>query len=113
MSISSMEGELNCKTCRKRVPVKEMKFSKDGSGLVCEDCTNREKHGVNVKVQPIPRPVEAERKKIAYYCKSCNFRFSRAIDFRGPSNCPNCSRNTIIANLPKNADDLMRELEYL
>lgn len=107
-----MEKELNCKLCRKRVPLEEMKFCKDGSGLICAECSNKEKHGVNLKIEskPIQKPVE-NKKKIAYYCRSCNFRFTRAIDFRGPRVCPNCNKDTIIANLPTNADDLLRELD--
>ncbi len=60
-----------------------------------------------------PSEPEQPKKKIAYYCRSCNFRFARAIDFRGPRTCPNCNKDTIIANLPSNADDLLRELDRM
>jgi len=111
-----MVTELNCTSCKRRVPLNTMKYAKDGSGLICEECLDKQVHGVNIKIKPKPikKYVETSRKKkVSYTCKSCSFRFSRAIDFRGPKNCPNCGKDKVAYNLPNDADELLRELEKM
>ena len=60
------------------------------------------------------RPVDTTpKKKVDYTCRSCSFRWSRAIDFRGPKLCPNCARDTVMYNLPNDADELLRALDRM
>jgi len=42
-----------------------------------------------------------------------NNKWSRALDFRGPKLCPSCGRDTIMYNLPNDADELLRELDRM
>ena len=110
-------AELTCSACKNRVLLGSMRYSKDGKGLICEDCLNKQNNGVNLRVKPqttFKRPVDVTpRKKVDFICKSCSFRWNRAIDFRGPKLCPNCGRDSIVYNLPNDADELLRELDRM
>jgi rubrerythrin len=110
-----MASELNCASCKKRVLVHSMKYSKDGRGLICEECTLKQGSGAKLKIKTptFSAPAVQTTNKIVYVCKVCSFKFSRGADFRGPKLCPNCGRDTIIYDLPNKADDLLRELERL
>ena len=115
--------ELNCNACKKRTQLNSMKYAKDGSGLVCEDCLNKQLDGKAIRMKTqvpsyaIPgvntRNVDGQKKKVDYTCKSCSFKFSRAIDFRGPKLCPNCGKDSILFNLPNDADDLLKALDKM
>ncbi len=115
----AIQPELTCNACKKRSPLNTMKYSKDGSGLICEDCLMKQNGGVNLRNKPQatfdakPAVQTEQKKKVMYTCKTCNFRFSRALDFRGPRLCPNCGRGDVIYNLPNKADDLLRELDEM
>ncbi|MBN2421518.1 hypothetical protein JXB27_04535 [Candidatus Woesearchaeota archaeon] len=111
------EAELTCNSCKKRVVLNEMKYSKDGAGLICSECYDKEFHGgVSLRqkheMTNIPAPVE-NKKKVQFVCKHCAFRYSRALDFRGPKLCPNCGRDSVVYNLPNKAEDLLRELDEM
>ncbi|MEK6886835.1 MAG: hypothetical protein AABW88_03305 [Nanoarchaeota archaeon] len=111
-----MTAELNCNGCRSRVGLASMKYSKDGKGLICESCYNKQTSGisVNIKPQTFNRPIDTTpKKKIEFFCKNCSFKWSRALDFRGPKLCPGCGRNSIMYNLPNDADELLRELDKM
>ncbi len=111
-----MAAQLTCNSCKNRVSLDTMRYSKDGSGLICENCWNKQHHGVNLKIKPqtFTKPVDTTpKKKVQYTCRSCSFRFSRSLDFRGPKLCPNCGKDTIMYNLPNDADELLRELDRL
>ena len=113
------EAELTCNSCKKRTALNSMKYAKDGSGLVCEDCLSRQlNNGVNVRAmnQPAEKaPVSTvEKKKVAYTCTSCGFKYSRALDFRAQSKiCPNCGKGTTVHNLPNDAEKLLKELDEM
>lgn len=112
-----MAAELHCNSCRTRVQLASMRYSKDGKGLICESCWNKQNKGVDLKVIPqttFTRPIDtAPRKKVEYFCKNCSFKWSRALDFRGPKLCPGCGRDTVMYNLPNDADELLRELDRM
>ncbi len=111
-----MAAELSCNACRTRVPLPSMRYSKDGAGLICESCYSKQNGGINLKITPqsFSRPVDnIPRKKVVYTCKTCRYKFSRGLDFRGPRLCPNCGKGDIIYNLPNDADELLRELDRM
>lgn len=112
------QAELTCNSCKKRTALNEMKYSKDGAGLICSECHDRASNGgINLRKaqETIAAPVSAApRKKVDYTCKNCRFKYSRAIDFRAQSKiCPNCGRDTVVYNLPNKADDLLKELDQM
>ena len=47
----------------------------------------------------------SERKK--YKCAACNWKFSRNFT---PKLCPYCGKESVVIDVPKNADDLLREV---
>ncbi|HME87317.1 MAG TPA: hypothetical protein VKE88_02800, partial [Candidatus Nanoarchaeia archaeon] len=113
-----------CNACKKRTPLPEMKYSKDGSGLICSDCLNKQIGGVNLRPSSqvsapgasfAPKQVlEDQKKKVQYTCRACNFRYSRALDYRGGTKiCPNCGRDTVSYNLPNDANKLLKELDEM
>jgi len=110
-----MGTEITCSDCSKKTQINTMRYSRDGSGLICQDCGI--KQGTNrLKITPNPftkKPELVPKKKIVYVCKACNYRFTRAVDFTGPKICPYCGKNTVIYDLPNHADDLLRELDKL
>ena len=113
-----MTAELNCNACRNRVGLASMRYSKDGKGLICEACYGKQSGGVNLKVIPqttFSRSANdsAPKKKVDFFCKNCSFKWARAIDFRGPKLCPSCGRDTVMYNLPNDADDLLRALDRM
>ena len=112
-----MAAELTCNSCKSRVALAGMRYSKDGKGLICENCWTKQSNGVNLRVKPqttfTRQSDNTPRKKVDFVCRSCSFRWSRAIDFRGPKLCPNCSRDTVLYNLPSGADDLLRALDKM
>jgi hypothetical protein len=113
--------ELTCNSCKKRVPLGTMRYAKDGSGLICEECLNRQNNGgINLKAAisattPFTKKQieETPKKKVSFTCTSCRFKYARALDFRGPKSCPNCGKDTVVYNLPNNADALLKELDEM
>jgi hypothetical protein len=111
-----MAAELNCNSCRNRVSLAQMRYSKDGKGLICETCYDKQNNGVSIKVkqQTFIRPIDTTpKKKVEFFCKNCSFKWSRGIDFRGPRLCPSCGKDTVMYNLPNDADELLRELDRM
>jgi hypothetical protein len=113
-----IQPELTCSSCRKRSPLNEMKYSKDGSGLICGGCHDKQTNGgisLRPSAQEVKVPVNTTpRKKVEYTCKNCRFKYARAIDFRAQSRlCPNCGKCNVVYNLPNKADDLLRELDEM
>ncbi len=108
-------AELTCNSCKQRVALNSMKYSKDGTGLICENCLNKQNNGVSLRIKPqttFTKPSDSlPKKKVKYSCKMCRYQFERALDFRGPRLCPNCGREDIMYNLPNDADDLLKELD--
>lgn len=114
----SKTPELTCQACKKRVALGTMRYSKDGSGLICESCVQKSSGKINLKssIQEVSLPKSnnvKHGKKVEFYCKNCSFKWSRAIDFRGPKLCPSCGRDTVMYNLPNDADELLRELDRM
>lgn len=110
------EPELTCNSCKKRTAMSTMKYSKDGAGLICGACLDKQNNGVALTSRaPVatPMPDEDTRKKVSFSCRNCGYRYARVLDFRGPKLCPNCGRDTVSYNLPNKADQLLRELEDL
>lgn len=113
-----MIGELSCKLCKKRVDASSMKYAKDGSGLVCSECS--EKQSGKLKV-PMPQLMKEAPKtvrsagKIEFRCKACSYKFSRTADYYdlGQKVCPMCGKETLMSDLPKDADELLRKLDFL
>ena len=112
-----MTAELNCNSCRNRVSLESMRYSKDGRGLICESCWNKQSTGVSIKVKPQTtfsrQSHTGSKKKVEYFCKNCSFKWSRGLDFRGPKLCPGCGRDTVMYNLPNDADELLKELDRM
>lgn len=50
----------------------------------------------------------AERKK--YKCNACNWKFSRNFT---PRLCPYCGKEAVTIDAPKNASDILREVEEI
>ena len=115
-----VQPELTCKSCKKRTPLNQMKYSKDGSGLICEECLNKETSSLAISQKTTPASfsskittADQQKKKVEYHCTSCAFKWARALDFRGPRVCPNCGRTSVVYNLPNDADKLLRELDQM
>ena len=111
-----MNQELNCSACHRRVAVSDMKYSRDGSGLICDQCSMKQGSGVKLKIKSstFTKSVDfVAKKKITYICTSCNYKYDRVAGFRGPRICPNCSKRQVIYDLPKDANELMKELDKL
>jgi len=49
-----------------------------------------------------------ERKK--YKCNACNWKFSRNFS---PLLCPYCGKSAVVMDVPKNAEDLIKEVEEI
>ncbi|MBI2575076.1 hypothetical protein HYV82_04280 [Candidatus Woesearchaeota archaeon] len=90
-----------CGLCNSRVDIREMKYHKSGSYLMCRNCHEKQSPGAKVAVQT-PAPAiksvnEVARKspaKVSYRCKNCSYRFSRAQDYVFES-CPYCGKKTV------------------
>ena len=90
-----------CMKCKKKVAVKDMKYSKNGEDLICVECSNAEK-GVKVPasgsglIKPMPASAtkapqkEASIQKISYECEKCGYKFSRNKGIPVNS-CPYCN----------------------
>ena len=111
-----MTAQLTCNACKTRVSLSSMRYSKDGKGLICDGCWTKQNGGANLRIpKPVfTRPVDATpREKVDFTCRSCSFRWHRGLDFRGPKLCPNCGKDSIMYNLPNDADDLLRALDKM
>ncbi len=53
-------------------------------------------------------PPVAQRQK--YKCNACNWKFSRNFT---PQLCPYCGKEAVVIDAPKNADDILREVEEI
>ncbi|MBI2545958.1 hypothetical protein HYV81_02150 [Candidatus Woesearchaeota archaeon] len=88
-----------CMKCKKKVAVKDMKYSRNGEDLICMECSNAEK-GVKVPgassglVRPMASSAKQAQKetsqKVSYECEKCGYKFSRNKGI--PINsCPYCN----------------------
>ncbi len=100
---SSMEKMLPCHGCRRKTPIKELKYGPEGVHLFCPYC----KAGIQKKPEAKlakPRDVEVmgtgERaigslKTTRYRCRACNYPFTRFCKIEDI--CPYCSaRGTVV-----------------
>lgn len=92
-----------CMKCKKKVSVKDMKYSRNGEDLICAECSNAEK-GVKAAgsspglIKPMPSSVSApvsksqepSVQKISYECEKCGYKFSRNKGIPVIS-CPYCN----------------------
>ena len=98
-----------CMKCKKKVPVKSMKYSKNGEDLICMDCHNLEKgikpaaSGSSGLVRPMPSgspsaamtgtkqgTKDLPSSKIAYACEKCGYKFTRSKEHPVVT-CPYCN----------------------
>jgi hypothetical protein len=80
--------------CKKKTPIKNMRYDKDGKSLLCMDCANR----FTDKTKQTTPPKSAETKKaktelselkIQYQCERCKYKFSRKKSW-SENRCPYC-----------------------
>ncbi len=92
---------MRCGLCNSRVDIREMKYHKSGSYLICRSCHEKQFPGAKVVVQKqspaIKEVAEVARKspgKVSYRCKNCSYRFSRAKEHYFEQ-CPYCGKRTV------------------
>lgn len=100
-----MERELRCKRCNKYVPIKEMKYEKTGTFLVCAACRGEEKKAP--KVMPLVKRPFGEPKLYKYQCRDCRYQFKRS-PVSPVSKCPNCGSSKLIRYEKMDADDVLK-----
>ncbi len=89
-----------CMKCRTKVPIKSMKYSKNGEDLVCANCYDAERGKITAKAQeslirPMPasagiKAKEATPQKISYECGKCGYKFARNREVI-VNTCPYCN----------------------
>lgn len=120
MAEQQLKGDvlITCKTCKKRFPMREFRYDKTGTNLICKDCftSTRTPSGVlhdarriaPEKLEPTgPRLRDGELLK--YYCVACRFKFSRRADFKF-ENCPSCGKlGAVKRETPMSTSQLLEE----
>ncbi len=114
---------ITCKSCRKRFPLRELRYDRTGSDLVCKDCFSASRRPGEVvrdirrispeKLEPTGPRIRDNAALIKYYCLACRFKFSRRADFRF-DNCPSCSKSgSIRKDVPLSTSQLLEESDNL
>ncbi len=102
-----------CMKCKKKVPIKSMRYSKNGEDLICIDCHNIEmsnaQSSVNGLIKPMPtlsasstktdkhKTKDLPSQKISYECSKCGYRFSRNKEVI-VNLCPYCNGGPLAKN---------------
>ena len=103
-----MVQSMYCMKCKKKVPIKSMKYSKSGEDLICQDCSNAEKGNIKGSaagtpglVRPMSNPSAAMvgtkesgkgglSSKVSYECEKCGYKFTRNKEIPVVT-CPYCN----------------------
>lgn len=90
---------ISCRKCKKRFPMNELKYDKNGEDLVCSECFDMgrtpQETASNMKnvspsrlVRTGPRNF-SEQTSIKYICMDCQYKFTRRKDYE-VFKCPYC-----------------------
>ncbi len=110
---------ITCRSCRKRYPIRELRYDKTGSDLICKDCFSASRRPNDVlqdmkrippeKLEPTGPRVRDNADLLKYYCLTCRFKFSRRTDFHF-ENCPSCGKmGSIRKDVPLSTSQLLED----
>jgi len=113
---------LRCNICKGKVPLKEIRYSQDGTKLVCLGCYQSETKARDSPLR-VAQPMRRENrmtlstpghrlsnKKINYTCTNCSYKFSRAEGFDFGNKCPYCGKKEYVRmNSEVSAENLLKE----
>lgn len=107
---------ITCKFCTNKVPLRNMRYNREGSDLICRACYEKSvaknmNFGKSVKEQ---RREEKETKVYEsgdelcnYICPSCRFKFSRRRNTIMKLRCPYCGKGKVIVDTQSKAQDIL------
>ncbi len=104
---------MRCGRCLQQVPLKQMKYAKDGRTLVCLRCRGLgvQEHLDRLRRKEAGHDASPPVSRTRYACTDCGFTFSRGN--LTPKQCPYCGKERVVpqetisgAGLLDEADDL-------
>ena len=96
---------LKCNQCKNKFPLKEMRYNREGTQLICQTCFEGQSKPKEVKLRkskdlfsrlPLSKDPRYSENKIKYTCSNCHYRFSRAEGFDFGNTCPYCGKKDYI-----------------
>jgi predicted RNA-binding Zn-ribbon protein involved in translation (DUF1610 family) len=102
---------MTCKRCGKKTIMKNMRYDKDGSSMICIDCLNKEVQLRDPKTLPThSEPKKAAKKEAVtkWYCQDCKYHFERKTTAQ-VSKCPYCGKAGYLMPETKLASDKIIE----
>lgn len=112
---------LRCNICKGKVALKDVRYSQDGTKLVCLGCYESETKAKDspLRIPPTRRENKMiistpghriSNKKTNYTCTNCSYKFSRAEGFDFGKRCPYCGKKEYIRKDSEvSADSLLKE----
>ncbi len=119
--LKQLKGDvlITCKSCKKRYPMRELRYDKKGEDLVCKECFSSSKNTGDIvqdikKIDPAKLEPTGPRSRdalamVKYYCIACRFKFTRKQEFHF-ENCPSCGKlGAIKKDVPLTSSQLLEE----
>ena len=116
VSMGQLAAAMKCNTCGNRSLMSDMRYSRHSDSLVCLHCFEAQKSGgVRGALRAAKKRAEPKQEDqfLKYKCSACGYRFSRkqSVDFG--SVCPYCSRETAARISGNEAQQLIRESQFI
>ncbi|PIN80351.1 hypothetical protein COV16_01010 [Candidatus Woesearchaeota archaeon CG10_big_fil_rev_8_21_14_0_10_34_8] len=104
-----MTAQYPCKRCNKKVSFKEVRYSNNGSDLICALCYDAtiKKQLVSDKSQEVQKTPAGKPVKDKYICVKCRYGFKYKSS-EAVLKCPNCGCAEVLKD-DYNADKLLKE----
>ena len=94
---------IRCNECKEKFTLNEMRYSKDGTQLICKACLDTESRPKIVNLQPkqgiFSKPIPRRKlstTKVRFTCDNCHYKFTRGEDFDFGMVCPYCGKKDCV-----------------
>ncbi|MFH1511428.1 MAG: hypothetical protein ABIF10_07080 [Candidatus Woesearchaeota archaeon] len=97
-------GQMTCESCKKTVPISDVKYIMRGEKrqAMCKNCREKMKEAKQDKSQQ-RRP---------YFCVRCKYKFKHKPTNQALLKCPYCGKgDKVIENIAPSADRLLKEID--
>lgn len=104
-----------CRSCRRTVPMREIKFDENRKAYVCKTCFDSSHKNsfskIETKSKTQSSPTDAiNQKMVKYNCPTCKYHFQRKED-KKITECPYCASKVVNKASESGANRLIDESE--
>ncbi len=115
--MGSFETDVTCIRCKAKVKVKDLRYSKNGTDMICPQCYAKENSALFTGEKSKPEPKEEPKDKsnsTRYLCQRCKFKFWHKEDSQVVLRCPYCGQDDKVVKADeaeKTTEQLLKEAD--